>query len=70
MYIYIYVNIGAARRLCAPPVARGKRRRKSGNDLRPIFIRRILRPRIFESRFRDHCAKKLDSALRKSTSFV
>ena len=26
--------------------------------------------RIFESKFRDHCAKKLDDALRKPTSFV
>ena len=38
--------------------------------VRPIFILRILRPRIFESTFRNHCAKKLDGALRKSTSFV
>ena len=38
--------------------------------LRPIVILRISRPRIFESKFRDHCAKKLDGALRKSTSFV
>ena len=37
--------------------------------LRPFFILRILRPRIFESKFRDYCAKKLDGALRKSTSF-
>ena len=39
-------------------------------ELRPIFILRILRPRIFESKFRNHCAKKLDGALRKPTSFV
>ena len=38
--------------------------------LRPIFIRIIVRPRIFESKFRNHCAKKLDGALRKPTSFV
>ena len=38
--------------------------------IRPFFILRIVRPRIFESKFRDHCAKKLDGALRKSTSFV
>ena len=38
--------------------------------IRPIFILRILRPRIFESKFRNHCTKKLDGALRKSTSFV
>ena len=41
------------------------------NELvRPFVILRILRPRIFESNFRDHCAKKLDGALRKPTSFV
>ena len=35
--------------------------------VRPIFILRILRPRIFESKFRNHRAKKLVGALRKST---
>ena len=35
-----------------------------------IFILRIVRPRIFESKFRNHCAKKLVGALRKPTSFV
>ena len=35
-----------------------------------LFILRIVRPRIFESKSRSHCAKKLDGALRKSTSFV
>ena len=39
-------------------------------EIRPIFIIRIVRPRIFESTFWNHCAKKLDGALRKSTSFV
>ena len=39
-------------------------------SLRPLFILRIVRPRIFESKFRNHCAKKLDGALRKPTSFV
>ena len=29
-----------------------------------------VRPRISESKFRNHCAKKLDGALRKPTSFV
>ena len=38
--------------------------------LRPFFILRVVRPRIFESKLRSHCAKKLDGALRKSTSFV
>ena len=30
----------------------------------------IFRPRIFESKVRNPCAKKLDGALRKPTSFV
>ena len=39
--------------------------------LRPFLILIIVRPRIFESKFRDHCAaKKLDGTLRKPTSFV
>ena len=38
--------------------------------IRPCFILRIVRPRIFESTFRNYCAKKLDGALRTSTSFV
>ena len=38
--------------------------------IRPFLILMIVRPRIFESKFRDHCAKKLDGALRKPTSFV
>ena len=32
--------------------------------VRPFFILRIVRPRIFESKFRNYCAKKLDGALR------
>ena len=36
----------------------------------PFVILRIVRPRIGESTFRNYCAKKLDGALRKSTSFV
>ena len=35
--------------------------------LRPFVI--LSRPRIFESEFRNHCAKKLVGALRKPTSF-
>ena len=42
----------------------------SPNALRPFFTLRIVGPRIFESTFRDHRAKKLDGALRKFTSFV
>ena len=38
--------------------------------MRPFFILRIVRPRIFESTFRNRCAKELDGALRKPTSFV
>ena len=37
---------------------------------RPIFKLRTVRPRIFESEFRNHCAKELVRALRKPTSFV
>ena len=40
------------------------------NMLRPFFILIIVRPRIFESKFRNHCAKKLVGALRKPTSFM
>ena len=35
--------------------------------VRPIFIPSILRPRIFESKLRNHCAKKLDGARAKTT---
>ena len=35
-----------------------------------IFTLIIVRPRIVESTFRNYCAKKLDGALRKPTSFV
>ena len=38
--------------------------------VRPFFILRTVRPRIAESEFRNHCAKKLVGALRKPTSFV
>ena len=38
--------------------------------LRPFFILIIIRPRIFESKFRNYCAKIFDGALRKSTFFV
>ena len=38
--------------------------------VRPFFILRMSRPRIFESKFRNQCAKKLDGALRKPTSSV
>ena len=44
--------------------------KEKGGGARPIFILRILRPRIFESKVWNHCAKKLDGALRKPTSFV
>ena len=47
------------------PLYRGSATRRTAN-----FILRIVRPIIFESKFRNHRAKKLDGALRKSTSFV
>ena len=63
MYIYIYIER-----------ERDKYNRnesnRTGSFLRPFFILRIVRPIIFESKFRNHCAKKLDGALRKPTSFV
>ena len=52
------------------PRPRPLRARMRGDELRSIFTLRIVGPRIFESAFRNHCAKKLDGALRKSTSFV
>ena len=59
---------------CLPPEQtpgnRVKNLKEKQKDIRPIFILRILRPIIVESEFRDHCAKKLDGALSKSTSFV
>ena len=39
-------------------------------SIRPFFILRVVRPRIFESKFRNHCAKKLVCALGKPTSFI
>ena len=39
-------------------------------SVRPFFILIIVRPRIFESKFRNHCAKKLVGALRKPTSLM
>ena len=45
---------------------RTRRRSPRGlNYIRPFFILRIVRPIIFESKFRNHCAKKLVGALRK-----
>ena len=44
--------------------------RAPSRSVRPFFILRIVRPRTFESRFRNHCAKRLDGALRTSTSFM
>ena len=37
--------------------------------VRPFVILRIVRLKIFESKFRNHCAKKVDGALRKPASF-
>ena len=38
-----------------------------GLSVRPNFIPRSYTLRSFESKFRKHCAKKSDGALRKST---
>ena len=48
----------------------GEGRGRGREGVRPFFILRIVRPRIFESKFRNHCAKKLVGALRKPTSFM
>ena len=56
----------AAPRRDAPGDA--SRAQRIGRVLRPFVILRIVRPRIFESKFRNHCAKKLVGALRKPTS--
>ena len=64
---------GAQRRPEAARLHRARPRQKASGGttcIRPIFILRILRPRIFESKFRDHCTKNLDGALRQPTSFV
>ena len=36
----------------------------------PCCYGRVVRPRIFESKFKNHCANKLVGALRKPTSFM
>ena len=68
MYIYIYIHTYIY-------IYIERERERGGadnhfNNLRPIFILRIVRPRIFESEFRNYCAKQLDGALRKSIAFV
>ena len=42
----------------------------SGPVVRSIVTLRIVGPRMFESTFRNYCAKKLDGAQRKPNSFV
>ena len=63
VYIYIYIYIHKYIYIYVYTEERAL-------SLRSIFTLRIVRPRIFESTFRDYCAKKLDGAPRKSTSFV
>ena len=78
MYIYIYTHIQIYIHIhiyLAFGFAPLRRSRRPFVDyciryLRPIVILIILRPRIVESKFRNHCAKELDGALRKPTSFV
>ena len=74
-YIYIYIHICMYHpRLHAeeavPCLRCGSVCMVRPISLRSIFIPQILRPRIFESNFRNRRAKKSDGALRKSTSFV
>ena len=54
------LDFGRSGRIATPGV------RRLVPTLRPIFILRIVGLRIFESKFRNRCAKKLDGALRKS----
>ena len=57
----------------AHPVVRRSavpRRRRESLQHTANFHTNHFQTRIFESKFRDHCAKKLDGALRKPTSFV
>ena len=46
------------------------KRHRYAKVLRPFVILRIVGPRIFESKFRNHCAKKIVGAPRKPTSFM
>ena len=62
-----------ALRIARAPVAASAHPPHPGPErstIRPFFILRIVRPRIFESKLWNHRAKKLDGALRRSTSFV
>ena len=68
IYIYIYIYIYICYNYIADYTASACVTRVIYDT--PIFVLRIVRPRIFESTFRNHCAKKLVGALRKSTSFV
>ena len=70
MYTYTQTHIIAAVGRLEPPDLVQTIITNSTYSLRPFFILRIVRPRIVESKFRNHCAKKLDGALRLSTSFV
>ena len=67
VYIYIYREREREREIILTAPERGP---FGGVPVRPFFILRIVRPRIFESKFRNYRAKKLDGALRKSISSV
>ena len=75
IYIYIYMSVVPKAQIVLTCLLQSLRESDrhgmdTGKSVRPFVILRIVRPRIFESTFRNHCAKKLDGALRKSTSFV
>ena len=74
IYIYIYMSSRSARSVCPCGDPWGTPLRLETEHawapIRSFFILRIVRPRIFESKFRNHCAKKLVGALRKPTSFM
>ena len=64
------VVVQGGRDICSDGLRQGPEIKLCQAVVRPFVILRIVGPRIFESTFRDHRAKKLDGALRKSTSFV
>ena len=79
MYIHIYIYIYIYRERERERDAAGLRtpRELPGHAADPraekiltFCILRIVSPRIFESKFRNHCAKKLVDALRKPTSLM
>ena len=68
IYIYIYMSVVPKAQIVLTCLLQSLRESDrhgmdTGKSVRPFVILRIVRPRIFESTFRNHCAKKLDGAL-------